>query len=69
MPKDNGPDRTQANLPAAKLLEGPLVVVNVGLRGFADELSARGVSVVHVDWQPPAGGDVKLAALLAKLGA
>ena len=50
------------------LLKGPLKVVNVGLDGFADELKAQGVEVVNVDWSPPAGGDPKLAALLAKLG-
>lgn len=59
----------QANLPAAQLLQTSPVVVNVGLKGFADELAAQGVKVLHVEWQPPAGGDAKLAALLAKLGA
>ncbi|HRK19275.1 MAG TPA: hypothetical protein PK970_09990 [Hyphomicrobiaceae bacterium] len=59
----------QPNLPAGQLLQGPPVVVNVGLKGFADELALQGVKVVHVEWQPPAGGDAKLAALLAKLGA
>jgi len=50
------------------LLEEPLIVVNIGLEGFADELKQQGVAVVHVDWAPPAGGDVKLANLLSKLG-
>jgi hypothetical protein len=54
--------------PAAKLLTMPVSVINVGLQGFADELSSQGVPVVHVQWQPPAGGDPVLAALLAKLG-
>lgn len=69
MAKSESGAGTQANLPAAQLLAGPPVVVNVGLKGFADELAAQGVKVVHVEWQPPAGGDAKLAALLAKLGA
>jgi hypothetical protein len=51
-----------------KLLDEPLQVVNLGLEGFARELQAQGVAVVHVDWAPPAGGDPKLADLLAKLG-
>lgn len=51
------------------LLDGPLEVINVGLEGFAEELGAEGVQVVHVDWTPPAGGDVELAKLLSKLGA
>ncbi len=50
------------------LLNSPLHVINVGLEGFAQDLEDQGVSVVHLDWSPPAGGDAKLAALLAKLG-
>ena len=57
-----------ATLPAASLLTTPDSVINVGLQGFADELAGQGVPVVHVQWQPPAGGDPVLAALLAKLG-
>ena len=53
---------------AAALLTNPVSVINVGLEGFANELKSAGVPVVHVQWQPPAGGDAKLAALLAKLG-
>ena len=52
----------------AGLLDGPPRVINVGLEGFVDDLAAGGVEVIHVDWSPPAGGDPKLAALLAKLG-
>ncbi|MGL4323568.1 MAG: hypothetical protein ACRCTD_05950 [Beijerinckiaceae bacterium] len=43
-------------------------IINVGLDGFADELAQQGVAVVRVAWTPPAGGDAKLARLLAKLG-
>ncbi len=50
------------------LLKSPLRVVNVGLEAFARDLEAQGVDVVHVDWSPPAGGDSRLADLLAKLG-
>ncbi len=50
------------------LFEQPLKVINVGLEGFAQDLERQGVAVVHVDWQPPAGGDPKLADLLSKLG-
>ncbi len=50
------------------LLRSPLRVVNVGLEAFARDLEARGVDVVQVDWTPPAGGDPRLAELLAKLG-
>jgi hypothetical protein len=48
--------------------DGPRVV-NVGLDLFAAELRRRGVAVASVDWRPPAGGDPRLAALLARLDA
>lgn len=50
------------------LLEQTPVVINVGLEGFSQEMQARGVKVVHVDWRPPAGGDPELADLLSRLG-
>ena len=50
------------------LLSAELTVINVGLEGFADDLAAQGVRVVQLDWAPPAGGDVRLADLLSKLG-
>ena len=46
----------------------PIKVINVGLTGFAKELSERDVPVVQVQWSPPAGGDAKMAELLSKLG-
>lgn len=49
------------------LAAGPKVV-NIGLYGFAEELRAQDVPVVHVDWSPPAGGDETLIDLLEKLG-
>ena len=49
------------------LLGQPLRVINLGLEVFAEELEAEGVTVVHVDWRPPAG-DARVAALLARLG-
>lgn len=52
----------------ADLLKADLTVINVGLEDFAVELRSQNVDVVHVDWSPPAGGNVKLAALLSKLG-
>ena len=50
----NGPD------PTDELLREPLVVVNVGLRGFAESLEEQDVDVVQVDWLPPAGGDPEI---------
>jgi FdrA protein len=52
----------------AALLNSDLIVINVGLDGFAADLRDLGIDVVQVDWVPPAGGDPKLAALLSKLG-
>jgi FdrA protein len=49
------------------ILAEPLRVINIGLVLFAESLEADGVPVVHVDWRPPAGGDARLAALLATL--
>lgn len=47
----------------------PLRVINLGLDVFAVELRTAGVTVIHVDWRPPAGGDPHLLALLARLDA
>lgn len=53
---------------AARLLAEEVTVVNVGLQGFFDDLRRNNVAAIHVDWAPPAGGDPRMAALLAKLG-
>ena len=37
------------------------------LESFAENLTAQGVPVVHVDWKPPAGGNDVLIRALAKL--
>ena len=52
----------------AALLAGPPAVINLGLERFATDLAEAGVAVTQVEWQPPARGNAKLAALLAKLG-
>ena len=55
--------------PVDTLLGGRPGVINIGLRGFAETLAELGADTVHVDWSPPAGGDPRLAALLAGLDA
>jgi hypothetical protein len=50
-----------------QLLNEPLVVINIGLKGFSDSLEAQGVDVIQVDWVPPAGGDKELMEILDKL--
>jgi hypothetical protein len=51
------------------LLGAPPRVVSLGLDLFARTLEALDVPVVHLAWSPPAGGDARLAALLARLDA
>ena len=48
-------------------LKQPLAAVNVGLESFYESLTSQGAHAVHVDWRPPAGGNEKLASLLAKM--
>jgi hypothetical protein len=49
------------------LLTVPVVVINLGLKKFAESLEDQDVEVVQVDWTPPAGGDQELIDLLDKL--
>ncbi|MFN4133961.1 MAG: DUF1116 domain-containing protein, partial [Candidatus Hadarchaeales archaeon] len=42
-------------------------VINVGLRSFYEDLKSQGAKAVHVDWRPPAWGDLELARLLSAL--
>jgi hypothetical protein len=49
-----------------ELLASPRVA-NIGLHGFAETLAASGAEVVQVDWQPPAGGNQRLAEALEAL--
>lgn len=49
------------------LFKSPLKVVNVGLKAFYDAMKDQGVTCVHVEWKPPAGGNDKLLAILARL--
>jgi hypothetical protein len=49
------------------VLRDPVKVINIGLAGFAQDLRAEGVAVIDIDWRPPAGGDVRLSALLADM--
>ena len=53
--------------PVNKLFAGELRAVNIGLESFADNLAREGAPVVHVNWRPPAGGDVKAIAALDAL--
>ncbi|AMG93223.1 acyl-CoA synthetase FdrA [Citrobacter amalonaticus] len=48
------------------LLDG-VQVINAGLRSFALDLQSSGTPVVHYQWAPIAGGNVRLASLLKQL--
>jgi hypothetical protein len=50
-----------------QLLNEPLVVINLGLKSFAESLEEQKVEVVHVNWTPPAGGDQEMMDLLDSL--
>jgi FdrA protein len=50
-----------------RFTQSPLAAINVGLESFYASLTFQGASVVQVDWRPPAGGNEKLTALLAKM--
>jgi hypothetical protein len=51
----------------ADLLSDQQVVINIGLPEFFEALVDQGIQVIHVDWQPPAGGDEDLMSLLDEL--
>lgn len=48
-------------------LKQPLAAINVGLESFYDSLTSQGAQAVHVEWKPPASGNEKMAALLARM--
>jgi FdrA protein len=48
-------------------LQQPVAAINVGLESFYESVTSQGVQAVHVDWRPPAGGNEKMASLLARM--
>ncbi|MBX7234176.1 MAG: hypothetical protein K1X65_07320 [Caldilineales bacterium] len=40
---------------------------HTGLESFAESLAAQGAAVVQLDTRPPAGGNERLAAILARM--
>ena len=55
----------QEDLLPVESIQGP--VINVGLESFHASLLAQGATSIHVDWRPPAGGNEKLAGILARM--
>ena len=59
----------RAGLPEVDLLavNQPMAAINVGLETFTESLVAQAAQVIQVDWRPPAGGDERLMAILARM--
>ena len=49
------------------LLQNGPVIINIGVREFAESVQAQEAEVIHVDWTPPASGDKEMEELLDKL--
>lgn len=50
-----------------QLFAQPLRVLNVGVRSFAEAIATAGAAVVHIDWRPPAAGNIAAGQTLARL--
>ncbi len=46
------------------LFNKELKVINIGIEMFADDLEKQNVDVIHVNWRPPAGGDLDILKFL-----
>jgi FdrA protein len=58
---------TADEYPPVTLGQAGPAAINVGLESFYDSLTGQGATAVHVDWRPPAGGNEKMMALLARM--
>ena len=47
--------------------ETNMEVINLGLTGFYDSVRSQQIPGVHVDWRPPAGGNLRLIEILDRL--
>lgn len=45
----------------------PFAAINVGVESFHASLISQGAKSVQVEWKPPAGGNEKMAAILARM--
>lgn len=50
-----------------ELLNNPVIIINVGLRKFAESFEEQAVDFMQVDWVPPADGDPEMIDLLSDL--
>jgi FdrA protein len=49
------------------ILHQEIQAINIGLENFKEALEAQAVKVIHVNWQVPAKGDMKLVNILKKM--
>ncbi len=50
-----------------KLFDEEMCVINLGLPSFFESVKDQGAACLHVDWRPPAGGDLRLIEILDRL--
>ncbi len=60
-----GTSRSKKETP--DMLHQEIQAINIGLESFKEALEAQGVKVIHVNWQVPGKGDVKLVNILKKM--
>lgn len=44
-----------------------LTIFNLGLEVFHDAVEMQGATSVHIDWRPPAGGNLRLIEIIERL--
>lgn len=49
------------------LFKQDLKVINMGLKSFHNDLKSQGVTAVHVNWKPKAGGKKRMLDLLNRI--
>ena len=49
------------------LLQNGPVIINIGVREFAESAQVQEAEVIQVDWTPPASDDKEMEELLDKL--
>ncbi len=55
------------SVPINQLFQENLIVVNMGLASFGENLRLEGVKVAEMDWRPGAGGNLEMQAALDRL--
>ena len=53
--------------PPIQGLDATFSAINAGLESFFESLRGQGAEAIQMNWRPPAGGNEKLAGILAKL--